>query len=69
MDVCLVVHHIDYVVKLVGADCVGLGSDFDGVPYLPEGLKDCSQMPEITKELVKKGYSEKDIKKFWVGIL
>ena len=38
MDVSLVVDHIDYVVKLVGPDCVGLGSDFDGVPYLPEGL-------------------------------
>jgi membrane dipeptidase len=62
-----VVDCIDYVVKLVGPDCVGLGSDFDGVPNLPEGLKDCSQMPEITKELMKKGYSEKDIKKFLDG--
>ena len=42
VDVSSVVHDIDYVVKLVGPDCVGLGSDFDGVPYLPEGLKDCS---------------------------
>ena len=61
------VDHIDYVVRLAGPDYVGLGSDFDGVPYLPEGLGDCSQMPEITKELVKRGYSEKDIKKILGG--
>lgn len=62
-----VVDHIDYVVKLVGPDYVGLGSDFDGVHSLPEGLKDVSMMPNITIELVKRGYCESDIKKILGG--
>jgi len=67
VDVSTVVDHIDYIVKLVGADYVGLGSDFDGVHGLPEGLTDCSMMPNITKELVKRGYSTKDIDKILGG--
>lgn len=58
-----VVDHIDYIVGLVGPKHVGLGSDFDGIPYTPEGLEDVTKMPNITKELVKRGYSEEDIKK------
>lgn len=63
VDYTLVLDHIDYVVNLVGVDYVGLGSDFDGVTFLPKGLEDCSKLPEITKELVRRGYSESDIKK------
>jgi membrane dipeptidase len=62
-----VVDHIDYIVKLVGPDYVGLGSDFDGVHSLPNGLEDVSQMPNITRELVKRGYSEEDIRKILGG--
>lgn len=58
--------HIDYVVNLVGPDYVGLGSDFDGGGLLPE-LEDCSKIPNITKGLVKRGYSEKDVKKILGG--
>lgn len=61
-----VADHIDHVVKLVGIDHVGLGTDFDG----GGGVIDCddvSQMPNITLELVKRGYSEDDIRKFWGG--
>ena len=61
------VDHIDYVVKLVGPDHVGLGSDFDGMSSTPIGLDDCSKVPLITKELVERGYSEKDIKKILGG--
>ncbi len=57
------IEHIDYVVKLIGADYVGLGSDFDGINTSPEGLEDVTKLPEITKALLKKGYPEKDIKK------
>ena len=60
------VDHIDYVVKLVGIDYVGIGSDFDG----GGGLKDCKDVadfPKITDELVKRGYSENDIAKIWGG--
>jgi membrane dipeptidase len=60
------VDHIDHVVKLVGVDYVGIGSDFDG----GGGLADCqdvSQFPNITRELLKRGYSEVDIRKIWGG--
>ncbi len=63
-DVKDVVAHIDHVVKLVGVDYVGIGSDFDGVgDSLPTGLKDVSQYPNLIYELLKIGYSEPDIKK------
>ncbi len=58
-----VVDHIDYIVNLVGPDHVGLGSDFDGIPYTPVGLEDVTKMPNITAELFERGYSEEDIKK------
>jgi membrane dipeptidase len=67
VDVGSVVDHIDYIVKLVGADYVGLGSDWDGVGYMPEGLDDCSMVPNITKELVGRGYSDEDIGKILGG--
>ena len=50
------------VVKLAGADHVGLGSDFDGAD-MPEGLDDCSKLPRITEALLRKGYSESDVRK------
>jgi membrane dipeptidase len=67
VNVATVVDHIDHIVKLVGPDYVGLGSDFDGVPGLPEGLSDCSMAPNITKEMVARGYSDTDIKKILGG--
>jgi membrane dipeptidase len=57
-----IIDHIDHAVKLVGADHVGLGSDFDGAD-MPEGMEDCSKLPKITQALLDKGYSEKDIRK------
>ncbi|HMB91825.1 MAG TPA: dipeptidase [Rhodothermales bacterium] len=63
-DISNVVAHIDHVVNLVGIDHVGLGSDFDGVgDSLPIGLKDVSAYPSLVYELLKKGYSDEDIKK------
>lgn len=61
------VDHIDYIVKLVGDDYVGLGSDFDGVSSLPIGLDDVTTYPKITEELVKRGYSKKSIRKILGG--
>jgi len=58
-----VVDHIDYIVSIVGPNHIGLGSDFDGIPYTPEGLEDVTRMPNITAELLKRDYSEEDIKK------
>jgi membrane dipeptidase len=57
-----IVDHIDHAVKLVGADHVGLGSDFDGAD-MPEGMEDCSKLPKITDALIRKGYSDADIRK------
>lgn len=58
-----VAEHIDHVVKLVGIDHVGLGSDFDGVEQLPEGLQDVSGYPNLIYELLKRGYTEDALKK------
>jgi membrane dipeptidase len=57
-----IIDHIDHAVKLVGADHVGLGSDFDGA-NMPEGLEDASKLPRITEALLRKGYSESDVRK------
>ena len=63
-DLADVVAHIDHVVKLVGIDHVGIGSDYDGVgDSLPTGLKDVSQFPNLFKALLEKGYSEEDVLK------
>jgi len=61
-----IIDHIDHAVKLVGAEHVGLGSDFDGAD-MPEGLEDCSKLPKITEALLRKGYSEDDIRKILAG--
>jgi membrane dipeptidase len=58
----VLIDHIDHVVQLVGPEHVGLGSDFDGVTSLPVGLEHQGKMPNITRALVEKGYSEGDIK-------
>ncbi len=57
-----IIDHIDHAVKLVGADHVGLGSDFDGAS-MPEGMEDCSKLPKITQALLSRGYSDADIRK------
>lgn len=61
-----IIDHIDHAVKLVGADHVGLGSDFDGAD-MPDGMEDCSKLPKITEALMRKGYSDQDIRKILGG--
>jgi membrane dipeptidase len=69
-DISDVVAHIDHVVGLVGVDHVGFGSDFDGVgDSLPTGLKDVSMYPNLIYELLKKGYSDEDVRKVCGGNL
>ncbi len=63
----LLLDHLDYIVKLVGVDYVGLGSDFDGVNSLPAGLEGVEDFPKITEELVKRGYTKKEIRKILGG--
>ncbi len=62
-DVHDVVDHINHVVSLVGVDFVGLGSDFDGVSWIPIGLEDVSKFPNLIGLLIEEGYSEEDIAK------
>ena len=62
-----VIEHIDYIKNLVGADYIGIGSDFDGGITPPNELYDASCYPELTKKLVEKGYTEEEIKKILGG--
>jgi membrane dipeptidase len=62
------VDHIDYAVKLIGVDHVGISSDFDGGGGV-EGWNNASETFNVTLELVRRGYSEKDIGKLWSGNL
>ena len=64
-----VADHIDHVVNLAGIDYVGFGSDFDGVSDVPIGLEDVSKYPNIIYELLKRDYSEEEIKKICSGNL
>jgi membrane dipeptidase len=63
----MLVDHIDHIVKIAGVDHVGIGSDFDGVPNLPEGIRDVADLPNITYELLHRGYSERDVLKILGG--
>ena len=65
----MVIDHIEYIIHLVGVDYVGLGSDFDGINLTPQQLDDVTTYPLITKALLQKGYSKKDIKKILGGNL
>ena len=62
VDWNLIVEHIDHAVKIASADHVGLGSDFDGA-VMPIGMQDVTHIPQITDALLKKGYSESDVRK------
>jgi membrane dipeptidase len=65
--VARIVDHIDHIVKLVGIDHVGIGSDFDGVQVVPTDMKSVADLPNLTKELLRRGYSESDIDKILGG--
>jgi membrane dipeptidase len=68
VDVGDFVNHIDYMVKLIGIDHVGISSDFDGGGGI-EGWSDASETFNVTLELVKRGYLEDEIEKLWGGNL
>ena len=62
VDWTVIIDHIDHAVKIAGIDHVGLGSDFDGA-VMPLGMQDVTHIPQITDALLKKGYSESDVRK------
>jgi membrane dipeptidase len=59
----VLVDHFDHVAKVAGVDHVGIGSDFDGIPSVPVGMEDISKLPALTYELLRRGYSERDVRK------
>jgi len=60
----MLMRHFEHAIKVAGIDHVGIGSDFDGVDGLvPAGMEDVSKLPAITYELLKRGYSDADVKK------
>jgi membrane dipeptidase len=67
VTVSRLVDHIDHVVNLVGIDHVGIGTDFDGVQATLSDLADVSQLPNLTSELLRRGYSEAEIDKILGG--
>ena len=58
-----VADHIEHVIRVAGIDHVGLGSDFDGIPFAPEDLDDVSRFPNLLVELLRRGHSNDDVKK------
>jgi len=63
----MLLDHLDYIVKLIGVDHVGLGSDFDGISAAPQQLDDVTSYPLITKALLERGYSKKEVTKILGG--
>jgi len=58
-----VADHIEHIRQVAGIDCVGLGSDFDGITEVPVGLEDVSKFPDLIAELLRRGWSEADVRK------
>lgn len=67
LPISKLIDHIDHIVKVAGVDHVGIGADFDGANDMPQGAQDVSMLPNITYELLKRGYSEQDIRKILGG--
>jgi len=63
LPISKLIDHIDHIVKVAGIDHVGIGADFDGANDMPEGARDVSMLPNVTYELLRRGYSETDIRK------
>jgi membrane dipeptidase len=58
-----VADHIDHIRKVAGVDHVGLGGDFDGITQVVMGLEDVSTYPDLIAELLRRGYSDEDVRK------
>lgn len=65
----LLIDHIDHVAKIAGIDHVGIGTDFDGIISLPEGIDSAADLPKITAALMQRGYSAEDCRKILGGNL
>jgi membrane dipeptidase len=58
-----IVDHIDHIKKVAGVDFIGIGSDFDGVPFLPAGMNGMEDLALVTYEMLRRGYTEQEIRK------
>jgi membrane dipeptidase len=67
VTIAMVADHIEHIRKVCGVDCVGLGSDFDGIPDAPTGLEDVSKYPALLAELARRGWSDEDLGKLAGG--
>jgi len=65
----ILIDHIDHIAKVAGVDHVGLGSDFDGITSMPEGMDSAADLPKITEALMARGYSAADMHKILGGNL
>jgi membrane dipeptidase len=63
------IDHFDHILRVAGVDAVGIGSDFDGIPALPEGIDSAADLPKITAALLARGYSPDDVRKVLGGNL
>lgn len=63
----VLIDHFDHIAKVAGVDHVGIGSDFDGVGALPDGMDDVTRLPLIAQALLDRGYSERDVRKVLGG--
>lgn len=63
VTLAMVADHIDYIRKVAGVDCVGIGSDFDGIPVTPVGLEGVDKYPALFQELARRGWSDADLAK------
>ena len=61
------VRHIEYIAKIAGVEAAGIGSDFDGIPFWPEGLDDCTGLPVLCDQLRKKGFTSREVDKIAGG--
>lgn len=61
VTVAMIADHIDHVARVAGRDHVGIGGDFDGIETAPEGLDDVSGYPFLFAELIRRGWSDKDL--------
>jgi membrane dipeptidase len=67
VKVARIVDHVDHIVKLVGVDHVGIGSDFDGIQITASDLSTVAELPNLTRELLRRGYTESDVQKILGG--
>jgi membrane dipeptidase len=67
--ISVLVDHIDHVARVAGIEHVGIGSDFDGIQFLPEGMSGAADLPKITEALIERGYTDAQLEKLLGGNL